>query len=136
MQTIGKKRLGKTTIAGAAAVLALGLGFGAAADSATAMPVTPAGAGTVAAIRDSSPLRQIHVVCRCGRTWPHRQYWQWDNHPIWDNPWLVLKPNFWGSPEPHLVPAAIWACKWHLPSARPWTPSWRRHPRQCRPWHY
>lgn len=62
--------------------------------------------------------------------WPHRQYWQWGDRPIWDDPWVVLRPNFWGSPEPHVVPADIWACKWHLPSARP--SRWQR--RQCPEW--
>jgi hypothetical protein len=58
--------------------------------------------------------------CNCVRDWPHRQYWQWDHRPIWDDPWLVLKPNFFGSPEPHLVPADIWARKWHPPWLQRW----------------
>lgn len=114
----------------AGTVLASVLAFGMAADSAAAaaMPVMPA--LSVPTIRDGGALRQIHFTCRCARDWPHREYWQWDNHPIWDDPRLVLKPNFWGSPEPHLVPAGIWACKWHLPSTR----HWRWHPRRCRTW--
>lgn len=68
-----------------------------------------------------------HWRCDCARDWPHRQYWQWDHRPIWDDPWLVLKPNFFGSPEPHLVPADIWARKWHPP----WLHRWRhRHARR------
>ena len=67
---------------------------------------------------------------RCARKFPPRHYWQWDDRPIWDDPWAVLEPNFWGSPEPHLVPADIWACEWHLPA----TQSWRRHRRQCPAW--
>jgi hypothetical protein len=67
-----------------------------------------------------------HWRCDCARDWPHRQYWQWDHRPIWDDPWLVLEPNFWGSPEPHLVPADIWARKWHPPH------DWRSHRRHAR----
>lgn len=69
-----------------------------------------------------------HLRCECARDWPHRMYWQWDHRPIWDDPWLVLKPNFWGSPEPHLVPADIWAHKWHPP----WLHYWRLHHRHAR----
>ena len=66
--------------------------------------------------------------CECARDWPNRQYWQWDHRPIWDDPWLVLKPNFWGSPEPHLVAADIWARKWHPP----WLHYWGPHHRHAR----
>lgn len=66
--------------------------------------------------------------CECARDWPHRQYWQWDHRPIWDDPWLTLKPNFFGSPEPHLVPADIWVRKWHPP----WLQHWRSHRRHAR----
>jgi hypothetical protein len=69
-----------------------------------------------------------HWGCECARDWAHRQYWQWDHRPIWDDPWQVLKPNFWGSPEPHLVPADIWARKWHPP----WLHYWRPHHRHAR----
>ncbi len=65
--------------------------------------------------------RPVHRHCDCARDWPHRHYWQWDHRPIWDDPWLILKPNFFGSPEPHLVPADIWARKWHPPHY------WRAH---------
>lgn len=73
--------------------------------------------------------------CRCTQAWGPRHYWQWDHRPIWDDPWLVLRPTIWGSPEPHLVPAEIWACKWHLPSAHSWPRPWRWHRRQCPTWH-
>ncbi len=68
--------------------------------------------------------------CECARDWPHRRYWQWDHRPIWDDPWVVLKPNFWGSPEPHLVPANVWARKWHPPRLHHWRAHhrWRRDP--------
>jgi hypothetical protein len=66
--------------------------------------------------------------CGCAREWPHRQYWQWDHRPIWDDPWAVLKPNFFGSPQAHLVPADIWARKWHPP----WLHYWRPHRRHAR----
>ena len=59
-----------------------------------------------------------NIDCRCARTWGAREYWRWDHRPIWDDPWQVLKPNFWGSPEPHVVPADVWARKWRL--RRPW----------------
>ena len=67
-------------------------------------------------------------------TWAPRQYWQWDHRPVWDDPWAVLRPNFWGSAEPHLVPADIWACKWHLPSDQPWARDWRWRRRLCPAW--
>jgi hypothetical protein len=110
-------------------VLAFAFTFGAAANSALAMPFAPP-AGVILAARDGQGTQTIHVTCRCARDWPHREYWQWDHRPVWDDPWAVLKPNFWGSPEPHLVPAAIWTCKWHLPSPR----YWRWHRRQCPAW--
>jgi hypothetical protein len=37
----------------------------------------------------------------------------------------VLRPNFWGSPEPYFVPADQWAHEWHPPWVRHWRP---RHP--------
>ena len=67
----------------------------------------------VAAKRAVSRVAYRH--CRCSAEWAHREYWQRDHRPIWDDPWPVLKPNFFGSPEPHLVPADIWARKWHPP---------------------
>jgi len=66
-------------------------------------------------------VRMIHWRCACKRDWPRRRYWRWDSRPTWDDPWAVLRPNFWGSPEPRLVPADIWARKWHPPWVRHWT---------------
>jgi hypothetical protein len=96
-----------------------------------ALAITPASPGELAAAAwTGGHAQNIGFDCRCERNWGPREYWRWDHRPIWDDPWRVLKPNFWGSPEPHLVPADIWACKWHLPSAR----LWRRHRRQCPAW--
>jgi hypothetical protein len=95
----------------ALAALALSLGFFAAAPAENAVAA------------EYGALRAAHWRCNCSREWPHRQYWQWDHRPIWDDPWLVLKPNFWGSPLPHLVPANVWARKWHPP----WLHRWRAH---------
>ena len=106
---------------GTLAAFALSVAFSAAA---LAEPAAAAEYGAPA----TASVRQ-HWRCDCARDWPHRQYWQWDHRPIWDDPWLVLKPNFFGSPEPHLVPADIWARKWHLP----WRHDWRsrhRHERR------
>jgi hypothetical protein len=60
------------------------------------------------------------IVCdwKCARRWPPRQYWQWDQRPIWDDPWAGLRPNIWGSPEPYVVPADRWAHEWHPPWIR------------------
>lgn len=91
--------------------LALGLAFSAAGPAANAV-----------ADGYTAP-RHAHSRCPCSREWAPRQYWQWDHRPIWDDPWLVLKPNFWGSSLPHLVPANVWARKWHLP----WLHRWRAH---------
>ena len=57
----------------------------------------------------STQVRTVHDV----RRWRERHYWRWDHRPVWDDPWEVLRPNFWGSPEPHFVPADVWARKWH-----------------------
>lgn len=90
---------------------------------------------SAAATGHDGRLQTVGFDCsRCVRAWGPRQYWQWDHRPVWDDPWAVLRPTIWGSPEPHLVPAGIWTCKWHLPSARPWRLSWRWHHRQCRAW--
>jgi len=86
-----------------------------------AMPFAP-----LAAPSPGSGTLLTHVWCRCDRTWARRQYWRWDHRPIWDDPWTVLRPTIWGSPEPYLVPADIWARKWHLPRHHAW--GWRRHP--------
>jgi hypothetical protein len=106
----------KIVIAGAMLASALVVGT---ATGAAAMPAAPRMALPPAAA-DSVLMQKIHYTCRCARQWPHRQYWQWDDRPIWDDPWRVLKPNFWGSPEPHLVPAEIWARQWHLPREHYW----------------
>jgi hypothetical protein len=111
----------KNTVAGA--VLAFALVFGAGAKCAEAFP-----AGAAAQIAHSAwegGPQKIHYACRCGREWPAREYWRWDHRPIWDDPWQVLRPTIWGSPEPHVVPADIWARKWHLPAR-----SWRWHHRR------
>jgi len=99
------------------------------APHAAAMPFTaPAELGTATA--GGGLVQRVHCGRRCALEWPRRHYWQWGDRPAWDDPWVVLRPNFWGSPEPHLVPADIWACKWHLPPG----PHWRRHRRQCPTW--
>ena len=76
---------------------------------------------------DANGVRMAHFACdpRCARRWPPRQYWHWDDRPIWDDPWVVLQPNFWGSREPYFLPADQWAREWHPPWARHWRP---RHP--------
>src|SRR5579863_6244419 len=75
---------------------------------ATAMgPVAPAALAHAGA--GSAPVRMIHDA----RRWYQRHYWRWDHRPVWDDPWEVLRPTIWGSPEPHYVPADIWARKWH-----------------------
>jgi hypothetical protein len=79
------------------------------------------------ATRNASDLHTARFSCDrgCARRWPPRQYWQWDERPIWDDPSAVLQPNFWGSPEPYFVPADQWAHEWHPPWMRHWRP---RHP--------
>jgi hypothetical protein len=77
--------------------------------------VVSAGTSADLAAAAEYAARTVYRRCHCAREWAHREYWQWDHRPIWDDPSLVLKPNFWGSPAPHLVPADIWARKWHLP---------------------
>jgi hypothetical protein len=67
-----------------------------------------------------APVQAIHDV----RRWRQRHYWRWDHRPVWDDPWEVLRPTIWGSPEPHLVPADVWARKWHLAHIHHWA---RRH---------
>jgi hypothetical protein len=112
--------------ASAASILLLVLCISSLADAAAAMTFfLPAPAA-----RNDERLQPVPVGCRCDAAWAPRQYWQWDHRPVWDDPWRVLRPNFWGSPEPHLVPADIWACKWHLPNR-----SWRWRHRQCPVWH-
>jgi hypothetical protein len=98
------------------------LAAGASTLGAAAMPIAaPASRAVTAAPAFVHP---IGWSCRCARNWGPREYWRWDHRPIWDDPWRVLKPNFWGSPEPHLVPADVWARKWRL-----------RYPWRHRHWH-
>lgn len=97
----------------AEAVLALALAFGAATNRATTAPAAPR-SEVFRAAGDAGPAQKIRYACRCARQWPYRHYWRWDGRPVWDDPWRVLKPNLWGSPEPHLVPADSWARKWYL----------------------
>lgn len=99
---------------GVVAALALGVA------ASTMTSAEPAGAA------EYTTARATYQHCQCTADWPHRQYWQWDRRPIWDDPWLVLTPNFFGSAEPHLVPADIWARKWHPPWPHHWRP---RHAR-------
>jgi hypothetical protein len=95
------------------AVLASVLVLGAATPRATALPIAP----PVALISTtwSGAMQKVHYRRSWRREWAPREYWRWDHRPTWDDPWRVLKPTIWGSPEPHLVPAEIWARKWHLP---------------------
>jgi hypothetical protein len=71
-------------------------------------------------VQDGLSVRMGDFVCdwKCARRWPPRQYWQWDRRPIWDDPWTVLQPTIWGSPEPYVVPADSWARGWHPPWIR------------------
>jgi hypothetical protein len=101
----------------------------AAAALALALAVLGGAPNRAAATELASPEHAVASPRHHARQWPWREYWQWDHRPIWDDPWVVLRPNFWGSPEPHLVPADIWACKWHLPSPRKW--QWHR---RCGVW--
>jgi hypothetical protein len=107
----------KSVVAGAVFVFAVALG--AATNRAAAMPAASR-AEMLSPANDAGAMQEVRYACRCTRQWPRRQYWQWDSRPIWDDPWSVLKPNFWGSPEPRLVPADIWARKWHLPGVHHW----------------
>lgn len=115
----------KSVVAGA--VLAAALAIGASTNRAAAMSPAPrpdlAPAPGVAGF-----VQKIYFHCGCARDWPHRRYWRWDSRPTWDDPWAVLRPNFWGSPEPRLVPADDWARKWHPP----WFRYWRWHNRHWR----
>jgi hypothetical protein len=100
-------------------ILLLALCFGSAAERAAAMTLSsPAAVGWTG--NRFLPARYRAL------TWAPRQFWQWDHRPVRDDPWAVLRPNFWGSAEPHLVPADIWACKWHLPTDQSWSRSWAR----------
>ena len=126
--------MANTIIAGA--VLASVLAFGAASQGAAAAPVAPAGVLVPAGW--NAGLHKVHYRCQCApawapREWAPREYWQWDHRPIWQDPWKVLRPTIWGSPEPYLVPADIWACKWHLPAFHPLR-HWRWHRPRCRSW--
>jgi hypothetical protein len=99
------------------------LSAGASMHEAAAMPIAGA-AKLAAATVENGRQQNIRYDCRCESNWGPREYWRWDHRPIWDDPWHVLKPNFWGSPEPHLVPAEIWVRKWRL-----------RWPWRYRHWH-
>lgn len=105
-------------IAISGAVLAVAFAFSPAAQRAGVFPSAAAAELTVA--RHHRPAREIHYKSE----WPSREYWRWDHRPTWDDPWVVLRPTIWGSPEPYLVPANIWARKWHLPRRHRWH---RRH---------
>ncbi|MGB6535028.1 MAG: hypothetical protein WBF58_03600 [Xanthobacteraceae bacterium] len=112
--------MGRAFVAGV--VLACAAGLGAPTQRAAALPIAPPPASIDAPW--NGVVHMVHYRCRCGWGWDHREYWRWDHRPIWDDPWRVLKPNFFGSPEPHLVPAEIWAHEWHLPRRY-----WLRHHR-------
>lgn len=75
---------------------------------------------SAAAAWNAPSVRTVDFVCdwKCARRWPQRQYWQWDQRHVWDDPWTVLRPTIWGSPEPDLVPADRWAHEWHPPWIR------------------
>jgi hypothetical protein len=91
------------------------------ANQAVAMtPATPSGLS--AATQDAHDVRTVDFVCnwKCARRWPPRQYWHWDQRPAWDDPWTVLRPTIWGSPEPYVVPADHWAHEWHPPGSHHW----------------
>lgn len=96
----------------ATALLAVSLA-GASMNEAAAMPIAAWTGRTHTSAADTF-AQKIRFDCRCERNWGPREYWRWDHRPIWVDPWAVLKPNFWGSPEPHLVPADVWARKWRL----------------------
>jgi hypothetical protein len=98
--------MSKTAIAVAFAAVLL---TGVCSHPAAAMgPAVPAAFAPPAGVY-SAPVRTIHYA----RPWHQRRYWRWDHRPVWDDPWEVLRPTIWGSPEPHLVPADVWVRKWH-----------------------
>jgi hypothetical protein len=106
----------------AAAVFVAALLTGVWSHPAAAMgPAAPA--ALAAAARAGTRVQAIHDV----RRWRQRHYWRWDHRPVWDDPWEVLQPTIWGSPEPHYVPADVWARKWHLGHLHHWAR--RRDPR-------
>jgi hypothetical protein len=107
--------MSKTAIA--AVVFAAALLGGVWPDPAAAMGAAAPGA-LAAAGGYRPPVRSIHYAER-----HQRHYWRWDHRPVWDDPWEVLRPTIWGSPEPHYVPADVWARKWH---PAPWH-HWARH---------
>jgi hypothetical protein len=97
----------KTAIA--AIVVTATLVIGAWSDPAAAMgPVAPGALATAGGY--NAPVTPVHYV---RHSWRQRRYWRWDHRPVWDDPWEVLRPTIWGSPEPHVVPANVWARKWH-----------------------
>lgn len=81
----------------------------------------PAAPGALAAAGSyGQPVLRIYDIKR----WRQRHYWRWDHRPVWDDPWEVLRPTIWGSPEPHFVPADVWARKWRPAYFHHWP---RRH---------
>lgn len=115
-------------LAGAALVLAIAIG-GPCHRAAAMVPASPS--RTITGSRDDGVLLHVHLRRANSWQWAPRQYWRWDHRPIWDDPWEVLRPTIWGSPEPYLVPADIWACEWHLPRVHPRY----RHRHRCHAWH-
>jgi len=107
----------KTAIAAVvfAAVLLIGVWSRPASAMGPAAPAALAAAGGY-----SAPVLTIHDA----RRWHQRHYWRWDHRPVWDDPWEVLRPTIWGSPEPHYVPANVWARKWHPAHGHYWA---KRH---------
>jgi hypothetical protein len=101
------------------ALTAAFLGAAATANRAAAMTAAPLYEIAPPA-QDASSVQIVHFICdwKCARRWPPRQYWQWDQRPVWDDPWTVLQPNIMGSPEPRFVPADRWAHEWHPPWMR------------------
>jgi len=107
----------KVAVAGVAITAALATGTW----SPPAAAMDPAVAAALAASGGyGQPALRIHDISR----WRQRRYWRWDHRPVWDDPWEVLRPTIWGSPEAHFVPADVWARKWHPAYFHHWT---RRH---------
>jgi hypothetical protein len=102
----------KTAIA--AVVVAAALVIGAWSHPAAAIGPVAMGPVASAALPTAGGYNAPVTLVRYVRHgWRQRRYWRWDHRPIWDDPWEVLQPTIWGSPEPHVVPADVWARKWH-----------------------
>lgn len=97
-------------IAIATIVVAAALVIGAWSHPAAAMAPAALPAALSAAGGYNALVTPVHYA---KHGWRQRRYWRWDHRPIWDDPWEVLQPTIWGSPEPHVVPADVWARKWH-----------------------